>query len=326
MKQYKWAILGAGHIAEKFSDGLKSCPQAQRYAVASRSLEKAEAFRQQYGFEKAYGSYEEMLTDPSVDIVYVATPNNLHFEHTIMSLHAGKAVLCEKPFGLNGEQVERMIETAKEKHLFLMEALWSRFLPSMLGIKSEMERKLIGKPMLLQADFGFKATYDSGSRLFNPNLGGGSVFDIGIYPLFLSLYLFGYPNDIKVTSIPAPSGTDMTTSILLKHKGGEMSLLTSSFAMRTESEAKVYGENGCLRLGRMFHMPTDLTYKIGDEQENKIDIQSTGNGYNYEAMEVMKCLDEGRTESLLLPFSFSKELISLIDKVNALINKENKIK
>ena len=324
MKQYKWAILGAGHIAEKFSDGLKSCPQAQRYAVASRSLEKAEAFRQQYGFEKAYGSYEEMLTDPSVDIVYVATPNNLHFEHTIMSLHAGKAVLCEKPFGMNGEQVEQMIETAKENHLFLMEALWSRFLPSMLSMKSEMEKGRIGKPLLLQADFGFKAKYDGESRLFNPTLGGGSVFDIGIYPLFLSLYLFGYPTDIKATSIPAPSGTDMTTSILLKHKGGEMSLLTSSFAMRRESEAKVYGKDGCLRICRMFHMPTDLTYKIGDEQENRVDIQTIGNGYNYEAMEVMRCLENGSTESKLHPLSFSKELMSLMDKVNALINEKDK--
>ena len=319
MRNYRWAILGAGHIAEKFSESLKVCQQAELYAVASRSLDKAENFRKDFGFKKAYGSYEEMLADPSVDIVYIATPNNLHFEHTMMSLNAGKAVLCEKPFGLNKSQVDQMIRKAKEKKLFLMEALWSRFLPSILKVKKEIEAGRIGTPKVLQAEFGFKAEYNQNSRLFNPSLGGGSVFDIGIYPLFLSLYLFGYPTEIKAISIPAPTGTDMTTSILLKHKNGEISNLTSSFALRMETDARIYGEKGYLKLHRMFHMPTKLVCKIGDEDEIELPIHWVGNGYNYEALEVMKCLDEGLTESRELPFSFSEDLISLIDKVNDLI-------
>jgi predicted dehydrogenase len=319
MRNYRWAILGAGHIAEKFSESLKVCQQAELYAVASRSLDKAENFRKDFGFKKAYGSYEEMLADPSVDIVYIATPNNLHFEHTMMSLNAGKAVLCEKPFGLNKSQVDQMIRKAQEKKLFLMEALWSRFLPSILKVKKEIEAGRIGTPKVLQAEFGFKAEYNENSRLFNPSLGGGSVFDIGIYPLFLSLYLFGYPTEIKAISIPAPTGTDMTTSMLLKHKNGEISNLTSSFALRMETDARIYGEKGYLKLHRMFHMPTKLVCKIGDEDETELPIHWVGNGYNYEALEVMKCLDEGRTESRELPFSFSEDLISLIDKVNDLI-------
>ncbi|HOU67294.1 MAG TPA: Gfo/Idh/MocA family oxidoreductase [Paludibacteraceae bacterium] len=319
MRNYRWAILGAGHIAEKFSESLKVCQQAELYAVASRSLDKAENFRKDFGFKKAYGSYEEMLADPSVDIVYIATPNNLHFEHTMMSLNAGKAVLCEKPFGLNKSQVDQMIRKAQEKKLFLMEALWSRFLPSILKVKKEIEAGRIGTPKVLQAEFGFKAEYNENSRLFNPSLGGGSVFDIGIYPLFLSLYLFGYPTEIKAISIPAPTGTDMTTSMLLKHKNGEISNLTSSFALRMETDARIYGEKGYLKLHRMFHMPTKLVCKIGDEDETELPIHWVGNGYNYEALEVMKCLDEGLTESRELPFSFSEDLISLIDKVNDLI-------
>ncbi|MCK9155058.1 MAG: Gfo/Idh/MocA family oxidoreductase [Paludibacteraceae bacterium] len=319
MRNYRWAILGAGHIAEKFSESLKVCQQAELYAVASQSLDKAENFCKDFGFKKAYGSYEEMLADPSVDIVYIATPNNLHFEHTMMSLNAGKAVLCEKPFGLNKSQVDQMIRKAKEKKLFLMEALWSRFLPSILKVKKEIEAGRIGTPKVLQAEFGFKAEYNQNSRLFNPSLGGGSVFDIGIYPLFLSLYLFGYPTEIKAISIPAPTGTDMTTSILLKHKNGEISNLTSSFALRMETDARIYGEEGYLKLLRMFHMPTKLVCKIGDEDEIELPIHWVGNGYNYEALEVMKCLDEGLTESRELPFSFSEDLISLIDKVNDLI-------
>ncbi len=315
MKKYRWGILGAAHIAEKFTEGLKELPDAICYAIASRSHEKAELFRENNRFEKAYGSYEAMLEDPLVDIVYIATPNNLHFEHTMMSLNAGKAVLCEKPFASNPSQVQQMIEKAKEKKLFLMEALWSRFLPSMQLFKQQMLEGAIGKPLLLEADFGFKATYDPQSRLFNSELGGGSISDIGIYPLFLALYLFGKPESAQVTSVAAPTGTDMTTTILLKHKGGEISMLASSFAIRLDSEAKLFGDAGSLRLCRMFHIPTKLMIRKGDDEEQEIPVQSVGNGYNYEAREVMECLNRGETESPDMPFSFSLDLIQLLDEV-----------
>jgi predicted dehydrogenase len=314
-KQYRWGILGAATIAEKFAAGLKELPNAVCYAVASRSITKAEKFKQKNGFEKAYGSYEAMLADPLVDIVYIATPNNVHFEHTLMSLEANKAVLCEKPFASDYEQVKEMVKTARNKNLFLMEALWSRFLPSMEMLKKQIEEGAVGTPRLLEANFGFKAKYDPESRLFNPELGGGSLPDIGIYPLFLALYLFGNPTSVKVVSIPAPTGTDMTTSILMKHKQGEISVLTSSFAMWLDTEAKVFGENGSLKLERMFHIPTKLMLRKGDEPEQEIPINSFGNGYNYEAAEVMDCLDRGETESRKLPLSFSFDLIKLLDEV-----------
>jgi len=314
-KKYRWGIIGAAHIAEKFAEGLKELPEAVCYAIASRSQEKAETFRKKNGFEKAYGSYEAMLEDPLVDIVYIATPNNLHFENTMMSLEAGKAVLCEKPFASNLSQVEQMIQKAKEKKLFLMEALWSRFLPSVQSFKQQMQAGAIGKPLLLEVDFGIKPNYDPKSRLFDPELGGGSVPDIGIYPLFLALYLFGKPESVQVTSVAAPTGTDMTTSILLKHAGGEISVLTSSFAMRLDTEAKLFGENASLRLCRMFHIPTKLMIRKGDDEEQEILVESVGNGYNYEAKEVMECLNRGETESQGMPFSFSLDLIRLLDEV-----------
>ena len=314
-KKYRWGIIGAAHIAGKFAEGLKELPEAVCYAIASRSQEKAETFCNENGFEKAYGSYEAMLKDPLVDIVYIATPNNLHFEHTMMSLEAGKAVLCEKPFASNLSQVQQMIQKAKEKKLFLMEALWSRFLPSVQSFKQQMQEGTIGKPLLLEVDFGFKANYNPQSRLFDPELGGGSIPDIGIYPLFLALYLFGKPESVQVTSVAAPTGTDMTTSILLKHAGGEISVLTSSFAMRLDTEAKLFGETGSLRLCRMFHIPTKLMIWKGDDEEQEIPVKSVGNGYNYEAREVMKCLDRGETESQGMPLSFSLDLIRLLDEV-----------
>lgn len=315
-KKYRWAILGAGHIAEKFAEGLAACPQAVRYAVASRQKERAVAFGRRFGFDKAYGSYEEMLADEAVDIVYIATPNNLHYEHTMLSLAAGKAVLCEKPFALNAGEVRAMAAFARSKKLFLMEALWSRFLPTINRLKSEMESGRLGEPRLLQAEFGFKAKYDPDNRLFSHSLGGGAVFDIGIYPLFLAVYLFGKPVSVEVVSVAAPTGTDMTTALLLKHAGGEVSVLTATFAVRMECDAKLYMTDGCLRLHRMFHMPTKLTSACGDDEPVEIEVETLSNGYNYEAAEVMACLENNLAESPLWSLDSSVELMELIDLVN----------
>ena len=314
-KKYKWGIIGPGNIAGKFAEGLQIAPNAERYAVASRSLEKAEAFKTKYGFEKAFGSYAEILKDPALDVVYIATTNNLHFKHTMMCLEAGKAVLCEKPFASNLSQVKQMVGKAREKQVFLMEALWSRLIPSMIQFKAQIGNGAIGKPFLLQCDFGFISPFDPYKRVYNPELGGGSIPDIGIYPVFTAMYLFGKPETIQVASVPAPTGTDWTTSILFKHKGNEISMLTSSFEMVLENEARVYGEQGSLKLHRMFHMPVRLSFKANDGRETDIPLEMEGNGYNYEAVEVMECLDKGLIESPSMPFSFSLELMSVLDEI-----------
>ncbi|MDR0541307.1 MAG: Gfo/Idh/MocA family oxidoreductase [Dysgonamonadaceae bacterium] len=314
-KNYKWGIIGPGKIANKFAEGLQILPNAELYAVASRSLEKAETFKAKYGFEKAFGSYEEMLKDPALDVVYIATTNNLHFEHTMMCLEAGKAVLCEKPFASNLQQVKQMIAKAREKQVFLMEALWSRLIPSMMQFKAQMESGLIGKPFLLQCDFGFISPFDPYKRVYNPELGGGSIPDIGIYPVFTAMYLFGKPETVHVASVPAPTGTDWTTSVLFKHKNKEISMLTSSFEMVLENEARVYGEKGSLKLHRMFHMPVPLSFRANDGKETDIPLKMEGNGYNYEAAEVMACMDKGLIESAAMPLDFSLDLMSVLDEI-----------
>ena len=322
-KTYNWAIIGAGHIAHKFAEGLKIASNAQCYAIAARSLERAEAFREQHGFEKAYDSYEEMVKDPNVDAVYISTTNNFHFEHTILCLEAGKPVLCEKPFASNLEQVEKMIAKAREKNVFLMEALWSRFIPSMIQFKNEAEKGSIGKPKLLQCDFGYISPFNPQSRLYDPALGGGSIPDIGIYPMFVALYLFGYPVEINVSSVPSPTGTDWTTAIIFKHAGLEISMLVSSFAMALGNEARLYGDNGYLKLHRMFHMPTRLSINQNVGHETEIPVDLVGNGYYYEAVEVMNCLDKGLIESLNMSWQFSLDLIRLIDTVSILATEAN---
>jgi len=315
-KFYKWGILGPGRIAGKFADGLKILPNAERYAVASRSWERAEAFKEKHGFTKAFGSYEEMLADPELDIVYIATTNNLHFEHTMLCLEAGKAVLCEKPFASNQSQVEQMVNKSREKNIFLMEALWSRFIPSMIQFKENVEKGAIKRPLLLQCNFGFISPFDPNNRIYNPELGGGSVPDIGIYPVFVAMYLFGKPESIEVVSAPAPTGTDWTTSVLFNHRNKEISMLTSSFQMILDNEARVYGEGGYLKLHSMFHIPTRLTLRTNDGRESEIPLDHTGNGYNYQAAEVMDCIDKGLIESPLLPHSFSLDLIQVLDEIS----------
>jgi predicted dehydrogenase len=312
---YNWGIIGAGRIANLFADGLKELPNANRYAIAARSSERAEAFREKHGFERAYGSYGEMLADPKVDIVYISTTNNLHFKHTMMSLEAGKAVLCEKPFASDAHQVQQMVAQAQKSQRFLMEALWSRFLPSMMQFKDEMLNGTVGRPHLLQCNFGFISPYDPQRRVYNPELGGGSIPDIGVYPLFVAMYLFGAPTDIKVISVPAPTGTDWTTSVLLQHAGKEISMLISSFEMDLVSEACLYGSDGYLKLHSMFHTPTRLSMRKNKGEETPIPISSVGNGYNYEAAEVMRCLDEGLIESPGMPLGFSIEMMQALDTI-----------
>lgn len=312
---FRWGIIGAGNIAGSFAQGLSALPDAECYAIASRDAEKAESFAKKYGCSKFYASYAELLEDPAVDVVYVATPNNLHYTHTMMALEAGKPVLCEKPFAITCQQAMTMMRTSRENNLFLMEALWSRFLPSVIEAKKRLDSGEIGNPLLLQAEFGIHPSYDPNSRLFDPKLGGGSIPDIGIYPIFLALYLFGDPLSVEVSSVPAPTGVDMTTTIVMKHKEGRMSVLTSSFAFDLESDAKITGDAGRLRLCRMFHIPTTLKvrHKV-DEPEVEIPVNMAGNGYNYEAQEVMRCISEGKIESDQWSHQNTLRLLSIVEQ------------
>lgn len=312
---YRWGIIGAGNIAGAFAQGLSVLPNAECYAIASRDEEKAASFAQKHGCKKYYASYAEMLEDPKVDIVYVATPNNLHYTHTMMALEAGKHVLCEKPFAITCEQAMAMMRTSRENNLFLMEALWSRFLPSVIETKRLLDSGEIGNPLLLQAEFGIHPSYDPNSRLFDPKLGGGSIPDIGIYPIFLALYLLGEPISLDIESVPAPTGVDMTTTIVMKHKEGRMSVLTSSFAFDLESDAKITGDAGRLRLARMFHIPTKLMLRRNmDEAEEEIPLNLEGNGYNYEAQEVMRCISEGKIESDQWSHQNTLRLLSIVEQ------------
>jgi predicted dehydrogenase len=314
-KKYNWAILGPGKIAQTFVNDLKLLPNANLYAVGSRNIERARDFSKQYGFTKAYGSYEELAADPDIDIVYVASPHVNHYENSVLCLSQGKAVLCEKPVAINTHQFKAMTEAAKKNNVFFMEALWTQFIPSFQKCKQLIEEGAIGDVKLIESDFCFKAQYDVQGRLFNPMLGGGSLLDIGIYPVFMALAILGTPKSIKAIASFADSGVDSTCAVLFQHADDAISVLFSSLETDGRNEALIHGSEGTLVIKSRWHMPTTLDLLKRGEETEHFSFFEPGNGYQYEAAEVMKCLDEKRIESTIFSWRDSFNLISTLDAV-----------
>lgn len=314
MTQYSWGILGTGKISHKFAQGLREAAGARLSCVASRSTQKAKEFAKVYDIPKFYGSYEELAKDPSVDIVYIGTLHSLHCENTLLCLENKKAVLCEKPFALTADEVRRMIASSRKNGTFLMEALWTNFLPSIQKVKELIKDKVVGDPVSIGADFGFFKEFDNNHRFFIPELGGGSLLEIGIYPVFLSLLLFGFPDEMTSQIIKSPTGTDVTTGVFLSWKSGRFAQLASSFAVDLDTQADIYCTKGKITLHRMFHMPTRLSVTV-EGKTREIPLEWKGNGYNYEAEEVMRCLSENRLESPSLTHEFSLTLMYLLETI-----------
>ncbi|HZL12224.1 MAG TPA: Gfo/Idh/MocA family oxidoreductase [Prolixibacteraceae bacterium] len=315
-KTYNWAILGCGKIARKFASDLKQLPNARLYAAASRSIENARDFASELGFEKAYGSYDETLNDPKVDVVYIATPHSHHQEHVLLCLNHQKAVLCEKAFAINSREVGLMIEAARKNNTFLMEAFWTRFQPSFLKVIEIIRSGELGALKMVRSDFAFNADYNPEKRLYNVNLGGGSLLDIGIYPVFMSLMTLGKPSELKTMASFCPTGAEESIMMSFKYPGGEIASLVSSFASHSSTQTEFSFENGFVRLNRRFFTPTTLTYwKKGEEEKIITFEQGDGSGYEREAAHVMECLDAGKKESDLMPLSASADLMEILDRV-----------
>jgi predicted dehydrogenase len=315
MKTYNWGIIGTGFIARKMAEALSLVPQSKLYAIGSRNVDTARDFARQYKVEKAYGSYEELAGDPAVDIVYIATPHNLHYENTILCLNHGKHVLCEKPFAVNGHEVRRMIAKAKEKNRFLMEALWTRFLPNLIKVKEMVDGGLIGRINLLKADFGINIPFDPGHRLYNKQLIGGSLLDLGIYPLFLSLLLMGKPKTIWAMAGIGDTGVDYNCSFTLGYENSALAVMVSSVMAQTDITASIYGEKGTIEFDHRWFMPVPAKLITPEGKTIPIKEKSKGNGYNYEAAELIRCLEKEKTQSELMSWDFSLLLIDTLDAI-----------
>ncbi len=315
-RKYNWAVLGCGKIAKKFSADLKLLSNANLYAAASTDLRRAEEFKYEFGYEVAYGSYEEMVNDSKVDVVYIATPHSHHHKFALLCLNHRKAVLCEKAFAINKKEAEEMIASAKENNTFLMEAFWTRFQPSFNKAMEILQSGELGKIKVVRSDFAFKAPFDEKKRLYNIKLGGGSLLDIGIYPVFAALTSLGKPEIIKTFADFSPTGSEESISMIFKYKNGEMASLTSSFAAASPTQTEYWCEKGYLVLNPRWFMPTKITVmKNGEEPQSIPSGHLEGTGYQYEAAHVMDCLDAGKIESDKMTWQMSLDLMETLDRI-----------
>lgn len=311
----KWGILGTGWIASQFVTDLKFAGNAECVAVGSRNLESASQFAEKYGIQRAYGSYEELAADPEVEVVYIGTPHPYHKENTLTCLKGGKAVLCEKPFTMNSAELAEMIEQAKGSKLFLMEAMWTRFLPPIQKVREWIADGRIGEVCQLKAEFGFKMEWNPEHRLLNPALGGGALLDAGIYPVaFASMILGPSPKQVFSTSHIGMTGVDEHFSILLDYGGGKSALLSGGVTVNMPNEAIIYGSEGYIRIPSFLNGKTATLYAGGEETEVFTDNRESI-GYNFEAEAVGQCLLEGKLESDVISLEESLGIMRLLDQI-----------
>jgi predicted dehydrogenase len=314
-KVYKWGILAPGKMSAKFTRGLKLLGNVELYAVGSRDIQRSKQFAADFGFKKYYGSYEELAEDREVDIIYIASPHSHHFEHTMLCLKNNKAVICEKAFGLNSREVEKMTATASEKKVFLMEALWPHFQPIYSKTRDLLRGGAPGRIIHLDARFGFQPPYNPLDRKFNLTLGGGSLLDIGIYPVIDSLYFMGVPDEVIARASFTETGSEDSVSVILGYNDGRMATLYSSFRTAAGIGCDLLCENGNLFFSRGRDMSQRLKVALNGKEEEEFSFMPDGMGYHYEAMEVMKCLDEGKIQSDVVPHSFSINLMNTLDRI-----------
>ncbi len=320
-RKIRWGIIGLGKIADKFATDLLTIEDCELYAVASRTQNKADDFANKYNATKAYASYEALAGDSNIDAVYIATPHVFHKENTILCLKQEVAVLCEKPFAMNSEEVQEMINCAKSNNVLLMEALWTYFLPHYNHVLELIKNEIYGKVLKLEADFGFKQEFDKTNRVIKKELGGGSLLDIGIYPVFATLSTLGKPKDIKASATFFENEVDSSCLMTFNYKNGVKAYLKSTLLEETPTTAMFYCEKGIIKINSRFHEPSSVTI-ISNEKEETLDFGYNSIGYNFEVIHFNELLRQGKTQSDVMTYSFSKKLMKTVDKVSQLIGLE----
>ena len=314
----RWGILGCGRIARKFAADLRLVDDAALIAIASRNKETLELFAKDFPCKHLHNSYDALVANNEVDIIYVATPHSHHYEHTMLCLNHNKAVLCEKPFSINSRQANEMIKTAKERNVFLMEGLWSKFLPHYKKLQELLQRKTLGDIKSVLVNFGFKVSGNSPQRLFDPLLGGGTLLDIGIYNVFITLSILGKPDIIEATMTPASTGVDEQIAVLFKYNNGAMAQLFSSFVTNLPTQAEINGTEGCITLTTRFYEPSatiQLSKKVPYEREIIPVDKVAGFGFQYEVRHVNECLKKRLLESPVMTHADTLLLMEILDTI-----------
>ncbi len=315
-KKLRWGILGTGAIAHQFAKGLQDVPDAQLVAVGSRAEETANRFGDRFSVQRRHNSYEGLVADDEVDVVYIASPHSLHKANAILALEAGKAVLCEKPFTINADELRDVIDVAQSKNLFLMEAMWTRCFPIMDKVRTLVADGAIGTIDMLAADFGFREPFDAESRVYDPRFGGGALLDVGVYALSFASMLLGKPARIAGLAQLGPSDVDHRSGYLLAYDAGPLAVLYAAVATDSPQEATVMGSEGMIRIQSPWWQPCRMIL-IQDGNEQIIEAPYLGNGYCHEAMEVGRCLAKEETESPLMPLDESLEIMDTMDALRS---------
>ncbi|MEZ4727728.1 MAG: Gfo/Idh/MocA family oxidoreductase [Caldilineaceae bacterium] len=313
--KFRWGILGAGNIAKKFCTGVQALTDHELIAVGSRSQEKADQFAEQYNIPHRHSSYEALAADPEVDAIYVATPHPMHKENTLLCLRNGKHVLCEKPFSINAAEAREMIDEARRLKLFLMEAMWTRFIPAVVEAKRLIDEGAIGEVRMINADFGYRAGFRPESRAFDPALGGGGLLDVGVYPISLASMLLGRPNRIATLAEIGQTGVDEQSAFILGYPGGQLAMLYTAVRTSTPHDAVIMGTDGMIRIHPPFWIPKKLTLTQPGKGAQEMEIPYAANGYNYEAAEVANCVRAGKLESDGMPLDESLQIMETMDAI-----------
>ena len=313
----RWGILGTGWIADQFAQGLDQLAGAELVAVGSRTPESAQRFAEAYNVPHRHGSYQALADDPDVDVIYVATPNPWHRDHTLLCLDSGKPVLCEKPFALNARQAAEMVQVAREKDLFLMEAMWTRFFPLMGKVRALVDEGAIGEVQMLVADLCIQFDLDPSDRRYAPGLGGGALLDLGVYPLSFASMIMGAPSSIEALAHLGETGVDEQAGIVLGYDRGRVGTLYTSIRVDSPVEATILGSEGQIRIHSWWIHPDRLTLSLDGGEATTIQMPFAGNGYQFEAAEVMACLRAGKLESDLMPLDETLSIVETMDTIRA---------
>ncbi len=318
MRTVKWGIIGAGQIAIKFATALNSLDHTELTAIASRDIMKAKEFAARFQVKKAYGSYEEMIRDPEIDVIYIGTPHTEHKAHAKLCIEAGKAVLCEKPFTLNYNEAKELVELSKNKNVFLMEAMWTKFLPVTRIVKQWINNKIIGEIKYMNVSFGFRTEFDPNSRLYDPKLGGGALLDVGVYPISYVIYLMDrLPDKISSNAIIGKSMVDELNVITLQYNDGMLASISSAVCASTGNEAVIVGENGRIVIPNFWTAESAEVYDANGKLIDSFFHPFTSNGYVYEAEEVNRCILEGKQQSDIIPLCDTLDIMKILDEIRA---------
>lgn len=318
MEILKIGILGAGKIAHEMAKTVRCMEKAEIYAVASRSLDKAQEFARQYQIAKVYAGYENMVKDPSIDLVYVATPHSHHFQHVKLCLEHNKNVLCEKAFMMNSRQAQEAVSLAQEKKLLLAEAIWTRYMPSRAIIREAVESGIIGKVTSLSANLGYVVNHKE--RLVRPELGGGALLDLGVYPINFALMVFGEEYDsVSADVVLSEQGVDLEDSITLKWKDGKMAVLHANMQALTDRRGVIYGDKGYLEVENINNCEAVSAYDLERKLIRQYEIPKQISGYEYEVDACRRAIEAGAVECQEMPHAQSVAVMKLLDRIREIV-------